>query len=403
MGVRGGEAGARESAQLPALCAGGHHRLAGRDRGEPRAVRHFHGAVCDGWNNRSGAAIVHADPRASPADDVLRPVVQSRPGLFQPDSDPPARWQPCVLPSAPAGCGDAVPATPALRISADHADQLHAAGCRSVLPVACVPAPPPRPRHDRAGRASERAAAAMTGPSMREQAGAGFVVELEKFSGPLDLLLHLIKEDEVDITDLPIAKIADQFLSVIAELGLNQAADYLEMAARLLRIKAQMLLPRRLGDDEWEDPRAELVRRLLEYQQIRELVEWLGAAAARRAEQFGRGFSPEPPAAPPAPLVIDLNDLLAAAERVIALIPEPVLHRVVPRPLDVEGATARITALLAERQEFAWVDGAGAGVVEVLSAFIALLELAKRGSCRLDQPEPFAPMVIRREPARAAA
>src|SRR5204862_1288239 len=89
-----------------------------------------------------------------------------------------------------------------------------------------------------------------------------------------------------------------------------------------------------------EDPRAELVRRLLEYQQIRELVEWLGQAAARRAEQLGRGFRPEPPAAPPAPLVIELNDLLAAAERVIALIPEPVLHRVVPRPLDGGGATA---------------------------------------------------------------
>src|SRR5213079_1085451 len=187
----------------------------------------------------------------------------------------------------------------------------------------------------------------------------GFIVELEQFSGPLDLLLHLIREDEVDITDLPIAKIADQFLSVIGELGLNQAADYLEMADRLLRIKAQMLLPRRLGDDEWEDPRAELVRRLLEYQQIRELVEWLGVAAARRAEQFGRGFSPEPPTVPPAPLVIDLNDLLAAAERVIALIPEPVLHRVVPRPLDVEGATARIEALLAERAALGWGDVVG--------------------------------------------
>ncbi|HEX9280282.1 MAG TPA: ScpA family protein [Gemmatimonadales bacterium] len=232
----------------------------------------------------------------------------------------------------------------------------------------------------------------------------GFVVELEQFSGPLDLLLHLIREDEVDITDLPIARIADQFLAAIADLGLNQAADYLEMAARLLRIKAQLLLPRRLGDDEWEDPRSELVRRLLEYQQIRELVDWLHHAAARRAERFGRGFEQPAPDLPP-PLEIELNDLLAAAERVIALIPEPVLHRVVPRPLDVEGATARITALLGERQEFAWVDvvGAGAGVVEVLSAFIALLELAKRGSCRLDQPEPFAPMVIRREPARAAA
>ena len=243
----------------------------------------------------------------------------------------------------------------------------------------------------------------MTSPIMREQ--SGFVVELEKFSGPLDLLLHLIREDEVDITDLPIAKIADQFLAVINELRLNQAADYLEMAARLLRIKAQMLLPRHVGDDEWEDPRAELVRRVLEYQQIRELVEWLGAAAARRAEQFGRGFSPEPPTVPPAPLVIDLNDLLAAAERVIALIPEPVLHRVVPRPLDVEGATARIEALLAERAALGWGDVVGERptIVDVLSAFIALLELAKRSMVTLSQTEPFGPMVITRAIPREAA
>ena len=242
-------------------------------------------------------------------------------------------------------------------------------------------------------------------PVMRDN--AGFVIELEQFSGPLDLLLHLIREDEVDITDLPIAKIADQFLAVIGELGLNQAADYLEMAARLLRIKAQMLLPRRLGDDEWEDPRAELVRRLLEYQQIRELVDWLSRAAAARAERFGRGYEapPPPPDAPPAPLQIDLNDLLAAAERVIALIPEPMLHRVVPRPLDVEGATIRIQTLLAERETFVWADlvDPRATIVDVLSTFIALLELAKRGALSLRQPEPFAPMVIRRESPREAA
>ncbi len=244
----------------------------------------------------------------------------------------------------------------------------------------------------------------MTMPAPALQDAPGFVVELEQFSGPLDLLLHLIREDELDITDLPIAKIADQFLSVINELRLNQAADYLEMAARLLRIKAQMLLPRRVGDDEWEDPRSELVCRLLEYQQIRELVDWLARAATRRAEEFSRGFTPEPPA-PAAPLTIDLNDLLAAAERVIALIPEPVLHRVVARPLDIEAASARIEALLAEREEFGWLDvvGARASVVDVLSAFIALLELAKRGSLRLRQPGPFAPIVIRREPPREAA
>ena len=245
----------------------------------------------------------------------------------------------------------------------------------------------------------------MTSPILRDPGNSGFVVELEKFSGPLDLLLHLIREDEVDITDLPIAKIADQFLSVINELGLNQAADYLEMAARLLRIKAQLLLPRRLGDDEWEDPRAELVRRLLEYQQIRELVDWLGHAADVRAERLGRGYEAPPPDAPPAPLQIDLNDLLAAAERVIALIPEPMLHRVVPRPLDVEGATERINGLLAEREQFGWIDvvGRGATIVDILSAFIALLELAKRSSLTLSQPEPFGPMVITRATPREAA
>ncbi|PYP30010.1 MAG: hypothetical protein DMD49_11635, partial [Gemmatimonadetes bacterium] len=86
-------------------------------------------------------------------------------------------------------------------------------------------------------------------------------------------------------------------------------------------------------------------------------------------------------------------------------IPEPVLHRVVPRPLDVEGATAKIEALLAQREELAWRDVVGerAETVEVLSVFIALLELARRGALRLRQPEPFSPIVIRRERPREAA
>ena len=232
----------------------------------------------------------------------------------------------------------------------------------------------------------------------------GFVVELDQFSGPLDLLLHLIREDEVDITDLPIAKIADQFLAVINELGLNQAADYLEMAARLLRIKAQLLLPRRLGDDEWEDPRAELVRRLLEYQQIREIARWMGAAAERRTERLARGYLPPPPALPPPPLALDLLELLQAVERVIAAIPLPVLHRVIARPLDVEGAMRRIEALLDARDEIGWLDALGPtpGIADLLSVLLALLELARRGTLSLWQPAPFAPMVIARESARSA-
>lgn len=233
----------------------------------------------------------------------------------------------------------------------------------------------------------------------------GFVIELEAFSGPLDLLLHLLREDEIEIADIPIARIADQFLQAIHELGLNQAADYLDMASRLVRLKAQMLLPRPSEDDGWEDPRAELVRRLLEYQQIREVAVWMGRAGERRAEQFARGYLPPPPALPPPPLTLNLLDLLTAVERVLAGIPFPVLHRVVARPLDVESATRRIEGLLAEQDEIRWLDALGSAptIVDVLSTLLALLELAKRGSLRLLQPTPFSPMVIARDAARSTA
>ncbi len=231
---------------------------------------------------------------------------------------------------------------------------------------------------------------------------AAFVVELDAFSGPLDLLLHLLREEQLEIADIPIARIADQFLQAIDDLGLNQAADYLDMASRLVRLKAQMLLPRRPEEDGWEDPRAELVRRLLEYQQIREVAEWMGRAAARRAEQYARAYLPPPPELPPPPLKLDLIDLLAAVERVLANIPFPVLHRVVARPLDVETATRRIEGLLAEQEEIRWMDALGSRptIVDVLSTLLALLELAKRGALHLVQPAPFSPMVIARDSPR---
>src|SRR5205085_7660843 len=130
---------------------------------------------------------------------------------------------------------------------------------------------------------------------------SAFVVELSHFTGPLDLLLSLIRDEQLDIYDIPIARIAEQFLQRISTLGLNEAADYLEMAARLLRIKAQMLLPR-ADNDEWEDPRAELVRRLLEYQQMREIVDVLEHRADERRGRFARAYLPDQPTPPQAPL-----------------------------------------------------------------------------------------------------
>ncbi len=242
-------------------------------------------------------------------------------------------------------------------------------------------------------------------PTTALGAGPGFVVELDAFNGPLDLLLHLLREEQIEIADIPVARIADQFLKAVHELGLNQAADYLDMASRLVRLKAQMLLPRHVDDDGWEDPRAELVRRLLEYQQIREIAIWMGRSAERRAERFARGYLPAPPELAPLPLVLDLMELLQAVERVIAAIPSPVLHRVVARPLDVERATQRIEALLEDRDQIGWLEALGPRptIADVLSTLLALLELAKRGSLRLMQPAPFSPMVIARDPARTAA
>jgi segregation and condensation protein A len=242
-------------------------------------------------------------------------------------------------------------------------------------------------------------------PTTALGAGAGFVVQLDAFNGPLDLLLHLLREEQLEIADIPIARIADQFLHAIHELGLNQAADYLDMASRLVRLKVQMLLPRHSEDDGWEDPRAELVRRLLEYQQIREIAVWLGRSAERRGGLFARGYLPPPPELPPPPLTLDLLELLQAVERVINAIPSPVLHRVVARPLDVETATRRIEALLESHEQFSWLDALGPRptIVDVLSTLLALLELAKRGALRLVQSSAFAPMVIARDPARATA
>ena len=228
-----------------------------------------------------------------------------------------------------------------------------------------------------------------------------FLIELDAFSGPLDLLLHLIREQEIDIADITIAKIADQFIDVIETLGLNEAANYLEMAAWLLRIKIQVLLPRPFDDENWEDPRAQLVRRLLEYEQIREVARWLEGQADLRSAQFGRGYVPDPPEPEPAPVELDLQEVLDAVDRVLEAIPRRVLHRVVPRPLDVEGATERIVAMMAERGKVDFVDlfDEESTVTDVLSALVALLELARVGKVRLRQRKPFGKMGITDGPA----
>lgn len=236
---------------------------------------------------------------------------------------------------------------------------------------------------------------------------SAFVVELAHFNGPLDLLLTLIRDEQIDIWDIPIARVAEQFLARIATLGLNAAADYLDMAARLLRIKAQLLLPRPDGNDAWEDPRAELVRRLLEYQQVRELVDVLDRLGEARRNRFARTVPPRAsdPARPPALLSVSMGELLTAVDRVLRSAVRPTVHSVMPRALDVEGALIAVRAMLAERSRGRWRDlvSAEAEPWRALSVLLALLELARLGECLIRQPAPFGNVEISREPVSEAA
>lgn len=233
---------------------------------------------------------------------------------------------------------------------------------------------------------------------------SSFVVELQTFSGPLDLLLALIREEQVDIYDIPIARICEQFVVRIRTLGLNEAAEYLEMAARLLRIKAQMLLPRS-EEEAWEDPRAELVRRLLEYQQMREVVDVLERRGEERRNQFARAYLPQAAAPVQAPLALSLAELLSAVDRVLRAAKQPNVHEVVPRGIDIPGAITIIRSVLSLRARILWTDivERSAEPWQILSTLLGLLELAKGGELRVNQPRPFADVEITRDTASEAA
>ena len=246
----------------------------------------------------------------------------------------------------------------------------------------------------------------MTAPLATGQGGEStFVVDVGTYNGPLDLLLSLIRDEKIDIYDIPIARICEQFLARMHDLALNDAAEYLEMAARLVRIKAIMLLPRHEGDEQWEDPRAELVRRLLEYQQMREVVDVLERLGEAPRNRFVRSYTPILMAPPQAPLALSLAELLGAVDRVLRAARKPNLHEVVPRPLDVDGAIRIVRAVLALRATARWreVVSDDAEPWEVLSALLALLELARRSELELAQPRPFSDVEIRRELAGEAA
>src|SRR3989338_393640 len=215
-----------------------------------------------------------------------------------------------------------------------------------------------------------------------------YKVKLEVFEGPLDLLLYLIKKEEIDIYDIPIAKITDQYLEyleLMKLLDLNIAGEFLVMAATLMHIKSKMLLPPDQlegAEQEEEDPRTELVRRLLEYKKFKEAAEELSHMESHQKHFFGRVGSPErldDSALKDEFFEASLFDLITAFTKVLKDIPREVFHEVIKDEFTVSEKIHDILHLLVDKKTIVFTDlfKAAKNKSEVITIFLALLELIK--------------------------
>jgi segregation and condensation protein A len=224
---------------------------------------------------------------------------------------------------------------------------------------------------------------------------------LEAFQGPLDLLLYLIRKQNFNILDIPMAQVTLQYLEYVEQIrkhNLELAAEYLLMAAMLIEIKSRMLLPVRHADsgEEAEDPRAELVRRLLEYEQMK-----LAAREIDQLPQLGRDYVRTQIYIEQSIVTrwpdVDPADLQAAWADVLKRAKLTAHHHISREELSVrEHMTSILRRLQSTRfVEFADLFDASRGVPVLVVNFIALLELAKETLIEITQGEPFAPIYVR--------
>jgi segregation and condensation protein A len=227
---------------------------------------------------------------------------------------------------------------------------------------------------------------------------AACAVKLHSFEGPLDLLLHLIRLEEVDIADIPIARIAEQYLEyldLMREFHLDVAAEYLLMAATLAWIKSKMLLPPDgvTEDEEGPDPRAELVARLLEYQRFKEAAQDLD-----RRPLLGRDvFEAQPPEFEPIPIGeeavdVTLVQLLDALRRVLQrAVAAGIVHEVVVETLTVRQSMIDLMDALAGAESMEFMDlvlrvtGGVLTRTRVVTSFLGMLELTRLSAIRIYQ------------------
>ena len=256
----------------------------------------------------------------------------------------------------------------------------------------------------------DAAALVVESPAARDRDGEplvraarpGVTFKLPRFEGPLDLLLHLIKRDEIDIHDIPIAHITKQYLQyleLMRMLDLDVAGEFLVMAATLMRIKAKMLLPlpSTQEDEDEGDPREELVQRLIEYRLYKEASEGMQVREGLRRSLHERGTVPTEDDAGPLPLApANLFDLLAALQRVMARKPERVVYEVQTEGWDIEDKMSLIARTAAELGElkFSELMREARARMEIIVSFMALLELIKLGKVIVVQDANFSDILI---------
>lgn len=231
---------------------------------------------------------------------------------------------------------------------------------------------------------------------------------LPAFEGPLDLLLHLIRREQIDIYDIPIAEITRQYLDYLAQweaLDLAIAGEYLVMAATLVEIKSRMLLPQpppAPGEDADEDPRAELVEKLLEYQRYRGAVESLQEwEELRRRIHFRNGLeNPDDYRLPVAAGALTASALLEALRRVLASadVDETPVSAVVPRRrVSLKMRMAEVLRRVRRHPsgvDFEELFELPCDLYEVVLTFLAVLELLRLGRIEAAQDHPAAPIVL---------
>lgn len=232
-------------------------------------------------------------------------------------------------------------------------------------------------------------------------------VKLQNFEGPLDLLLFLIKKNEVDIYDIPIAEITRQYLEyveIIRLLDLESASEFILLAATLIRIKAKMLLPRpQPEEEEAPDPRLELVTRLLEYKRFKELAFKLSEYEEQQSVHFPRGSFAEQELESEGAVElteeVTLFSLISAFKQVIDRLPKETYHHVEVIQISIEEQIEYILNTLAQTRHVSFFDLIAhlQDKIIIVVTFMAMLELIRRGEITARQSNTFGEIWIARK------